>query len=166
MKKYLFIALFAALSTTTFAQSVGDMQYEMVSYSNGNDNTMDRASTRLFNLALFNQPYYVINYQNFSLGFQSLFDFIIGVSIATAIIVFMVAAFQQVINGGDVKAIKQGKEGMQRAIIGLIIILSTWLIINTINPDLLRLPMFAGLDSLKTSATTRPSPSVTGAGFP
>lgn len=144
MRKILFTIIFLATATFSFAQ----LQYEMVSYSNPNGNN---ANTPLFNINIFNQPTFTISYQSFANGFQSIFDLIIGISIATAVIVFMIAAFQKIISGGDVKGIKAGDDGMKNAIIGLMIILSTWLIINTINPDLLRLPIFSGLDKLSNS---------------
>ncbi len=162
MKKILFLIILLTISGKVFAQNASGLQYEMASYSGGNNNTSGRAETRFFNLAMFNQPTFTINYNNFSLGLQNIFDFIIGISIATAIIVFMISAFQQIISGGDVSGIKQGKEGMQNAIIGLMIILSTWLIVNTINPDLLRLPAFSGLDGLKASEQPQAQQNVVG----
>lgn len=126
-----------------------DLKYEMVSYSS---NAQSRGQTPLFDLSIFNQPYFTISYQAFSASFQFFFDLIIGISIATAVVIFMVAAFQQIIGGGSVRGIQQGREGMQNAIVGLMIILSTWLIINTINPDLLRLPIFQELDKIGTKS--------------
>lgn len=161
MKKFLFLIIFTTFTQTVFSQNAG-LQYEMASYSGGNSNTSDRAETRFLNLAMFNQPKFTITYSNFSLGLQDFFDFVIGISIATAIVVFMISAFQQIISGGNISGIKQGKEGMQNAIVGLMIILSTWLIINTVNPDLLRLPMFSGLDGLKPSEQPQGEQNVTG----
>jgi hypothetical protein len=115
-------------------------------------------------LAFFNKPEYIINYQSFRFGFQFVFDLIIGISIALAVIIFTISAFQGMIDGSDIKSIKKGKDGMVRAIVGLMIILSTWLIINTINPDLLNLPMFSGLDQIKTGGTTPGGASTVTAG--
>lgn len=151
MKILIILSLFFITQLTTavsFLNAQDGLQYKMVSYStsgSGNNN----ASTPFLNLAFFNKPYFTINYQSFESGFQFLFDLMIGISIATAVIVFMFAAFQEIIGGNNAGSIQKGKEGMQNAIIGLMIVLSTWLIINTINPDLVRLPIFSGLDQLK-----------------
>jgi len=147
------ILLLSTLFFTSFvfAQDAG-LKYDLVSYS---ENSQDRANTPFFNISIFNQKSYTVNYQNFATGFQFFFDLIIGISIATAVIVFMIAAFQQITTGKSIKLkdsgleLKAGNEGMWNAVVGLMIILSTWLIINTVNPDLLRLPMFQGLDNLK-----------------
>jgi hypothetical protein len=127
----------------------------MVSYSG---NKPGAADTPFFNIGIFNSPTFTIDYKSFSKGFQDIFDFIIGISIAIAVVVFMIAAFQRIVDKKDVAGVKAGDEGMWNAIVGLMIILSTWLIINTINPDLLRLSMFQDLDKLK------PANSGTGSG--
>ncbi len=159
MKNIFFITIFISFYSLVCAQT--SLQYEMASYSGAGANASDRAETRFLNLAMFNQPYFQVNYTNFSKGIQDVFDLIIGVSIATAVVVFMLAAFQQIVNGGNIRDIKKGKDGMWNAIVGLMIILSTWLILNTINPDLLRLPMLSGLDNLKASQQAQSQPSVT-----
>lgn len=149
MKKLLYITLitiYILLGQVVFSQSIS---YEMVSYQENNKD----ASTPFLNLAFFNKPYFEINFQSFKSGWQFLFDLVIGISIATAVIVFMLAAFNQIVNGKGIKVgsfgeIQTGNQGMWNAIVGLMIVLSAWLIINTINPDLLNLPMFQNLDKL------------------
>lgn len=147
MKKIFFLLSFICFVSTASLVFAQDLQYEMVSYTANNKD----ASTPFFNLAFFNKPTFTINYTSFSSGFQFLFDLVIGVSIATAVILFMIAALKEITGRGDIKQIESGKKGMQNAIIGLMIVLSTWLIINTINPDLVRLPMFSNLDKLGNS---------------
>jgi hypothetical protein len=146
-KILILILLLSTLFFTSFvfAQDTG-LKYDLVSYSS---NEQNRADTPFFNISIFNQKSYTVNYQNFATGFQFFFDLIIGISIATAVIVFMIGAFEGIINKNVVKDQVEAKQRMTRSIVGLMIILSTWLIINTVNPDLLRLPMFQGLDNLK-----------------
>jgi accessory gene regulator protein AgrB len=139
--------------STTFVFAQKALEYEMVSFSPSSND----AKTPFLNLAFFDKPTFTINYQSFTNGFQFLFDLVIGISIATSIILFMYAAAQGIYNSGNTNQINQSKKEMQQAIFGLMIILSTWLIINTINPDLLRLPLFQGLEKLgqqKTSSNT------------
>jgi hypothetical protein len=151
-KTYLFILFFFISHLSFFSSaSAQGLKYEMASYEGG---ATSRASTPFFNLSIFNKPEFIISYQNFSGGFQFFFDLLIGVSIALAVILFMVAAFKEIIDGDKPTDIKKGKEGMVNAIVGLMIVLSTWLIINTINPDLLRLPFLSALD--KMSANSAP----------
>lgn len=151
---FLFFVFFTYFSNHLYAQG---MQYRMVSYTS---NPQDRASTPLFDIGIFNQEKFTINYTNNTRGIQFIFDLIIGISIATAVIVFMVAAFQKITGGGNVKSIKEGNDGMINAIVGLMIVLSTWLIVNTINPDLIRLPMFNGIDNIKPTSGPETQQSV------
>lgn len=125
------------------------LNYEMTSYTANNKD----ANTPFFNVSFLNKPCFQINYLSFSNAWQFLFDAVIGISIATAVIVFMFGAFEGIIDSKSTSSVKKGKDRMQNAIIGLMVILSTWLIINTINPDLLRLPIFQGLDKLNTNGT-------------
>lgn len=143
----------------TFNQSIGDqtpvqaqvssqpaksLQYEMVSYTADSKDV----NTPFLNVAFFNKQFFTIDYASFSNGFQFIFDLIIGISIATAVVVFMLGAFEGIIGQNVTKEKIEAKDRMKNAIIGLMIILSTWLIINTVNPDLLRLPIFSGIDQL------------------
>ncbi len=157
MKKILFILIFLITTSLCFA----DLEYEMVSYSSGNTG----GNTPLFNINMFNSPKFTINYASFAGGFQSLFDLIIGISIATAVIVFMYSAFQGIINANNASDKKKADEGMRNAVIGLMIILSTWLIINTVNPDLLRLPIFSGLGGLQAAQSPAQQQNVTGGAY-
>jgi hypothetical protein len=123
----------------------------MSSYSSSGNS----ANTPLFNLNVFNQPCFYIEYTNFKNGLQFLFDFIIGASIATAIILFTWGALQGIISTtGYGKA--DGSKTMKNAIIGLMIVLSTWLVVNTINPDLLNLPMYSSLEKLAKPKNSTP----------
>jgi hypothetical protein len=86
---------------------------------------------------------------------SSFFFIFIGLCIAFSVILFMVGAFRGILStvGGDSALASLGGAGnylkdkeaktlMQNSIIGLIIILSSWLVINTINPDILKLSLF------------------------
>ena len=65
------ILLLSTLFFTSFvfAQDAG-LKYDLVSYS---ENSQDRANTPFFNISIFNQKSYTVNYQNFATGFQFFF---------------------------------------------------------------------------------------------
>ncbi len=156
MKKLIITLIIFVTFSTSFVFAQQNLQYEMVSYEKSSKD----ASTPFLNLAFFDKPTFTINYQSFSNGFQFLFDLVIGISIATSIIVFMVAAAEVIYNSSSSGKVTESRERMQQAIIGLMIILSTWLIINTINPDLLRLPLFQGLEKLGQQKTSNNSSNI------
>lgn len=58
------------------------------------------------------------------------FLFIIAIPIAVGMIVF--GAFQMVISGGSPEKVKQGKDTMVKAIIGLVVVLASFLIVKTL----------------------------------
>lgn len=153
-KLILILFIFITSAQFTFAQSnpcpssSDGLNYEMVSYSN----TSRDATTPFFNVSFLGKPCFQINYQSFKNAWQFFFDLIVGISIATAVILFMYNAFRGIVSGGNTAEITNARVGMQNAITGLVIVLSTWLIINTINPDLLRLPIFQGLDQISTNS--------------
>jgi hypothetical protein len=143
MKKIIFLLSFLFLFSTAGAQGI---EYELVSYTPSNS----AGNFPLLNLSFLSQPKFTIAPQNFTNAWQFFFDLLIGVSIATAVLVFMYGAWEGIISGDSANAIAKGKDRMKNAIIGLMVVLSTWLIINSINPDLLRLPILQGLDKIGT----------------
>ena len=161
MKKIILISIMFInifLPLLAFAQSSNNgLDYELVSYDKASNNK--DATTPFFNLNFLNNGIFTIKYENFKNAFQFFFDLIIGISIATAVVVFMLGAFEGIIGQSVTKEKVEAKERMKNSIIGLMIVLSTWLIINTINPDLLRLPIFSGLDQLGQQSNTGPGKS-------
>ncbi len=94
------------------------------------------------------------------------FDMIIGISIALAVIIFMVGAFGNIFGETSIGSIKANKDMMKNAVGGLIITLSFYLILQTINPDLVKFPLFANLDiaGLRSNAATTPNAAITSPG--
>lgn len=93
--------------------------------------------------------------------FQYLFDLTIGVSITVAVVLFMFISFSKFLDllGYKIETpsyikVKKDKEGLQNVIVGLVILLSSWLILNTINPDFLKLSLFQGAMTDTSSETT------------
>jgi len=64
------------------------------------------------------------------------YQFLIGFSITIAIIMLMVGGVQYMLGGGVPAQIQKAKGRMKNAVIGLILLLSTYLILYTTNPDL------------------------------
>ncbi|HTK05312.1 MAG TPA: pilin [Candidatus Eisenbacteria bacterium] len=66
-----------------------------------------------------------------------------GVSIVAMIagVVFVVAGFQYLTAGGDAGRVSKAKERIRDALVGLLLTLGAYVILNTVNPDVLRLQM-------------------------
>lgn len=148
----------STLSTFTESQA---LCYKMASYA---QDGRAAPETRLFNLQIFNgeEGCFPIatqeetGFSSYNNGIQFLFDLMIGVSIALAVILFTWGAAKGIL--GDVigesrTGFKEaaGKETMKNALVGLLIVLSMWLVVNTINPDLLRLPALQELYKLNSA---------------
>lgn len=144
----------------------GRVYYKMASYGNTGQTT---PQTPLFDIRIFDQqegcfPLASRNdstgdqtgFTSYNNGIQFLFDLMIGISIALAVILFTFGAAQGITNdvfgqNMSTKSLKEGKDTMKNSLIGLLIILGMWLVINTINPDLLRLPALQGLYQLNSA---------------
>lgn len=161
MKKNILI-LFLITSALFAPKQSEALCYKMASYV---EDGRAAPQTPLFNLQIFNgggegcfpiatqEQTGVASYSN---GIQFLFDLMIGVSIALAVILFTFGAAQGITNdvfgqNMSTKNLKEGKDTMKNSLVGLLIILGMWLVINTINPDLLRLPALQGLYQLNTA---------------
>ena len=163
MKKHFlifFLIMFSAFFSPTPSNA---LCYKMASYV---QDGRAAQKTPLFNLQIFNgddgcfpiatqEQTGVTSYNN---GIQFLFDLMIGVSIALAVILFTFGAAEGIIMreslGSGADKIVRGRERMENAIVGLLVILSMWLVVNTINPDLLRLPALQGLYQLNAAGQT------------
>ncbi len=69
---------------------------------------------------------------------ENIFYFMIGTAGVLAVLVFAIGGIQFMVSGATPSAKKEGQEKMTAAIFGLILALGTWLILNTINPDLVK----------------------------
>lgn len=65
-----------------------------------------------------------------------IFKLAIGLSIAAAVLNIVIGGFQYISSDAMMKK-QQGRERIKNAVIALVLILSAWLILNTINPKLL-----------------------------
>jgi len=81
--------------------------------------------------------------------------FIFGLSIvgATAVSAFVIGAFIYLASGGNESAVRKGKEWMWGAILGILLLLGSYLILSTIYPGFLRI----GIRSLNFSGESAPA---------
>lgn len=168
MKKKLLTLIFALTllaitsATKTFAQTTnpcpgGGIYYRMTSVGNADGS----AGTPFFDFSFFNTPCFEISEKKFSNIFQDIFNLAIGLTIVLAVIMFMYAAATGIIKGDSAKGVIEGKNGMKNALISLILVLSSWLIINTINPDLIRLPLFEAFKNISVQSAPSQQPAST-----
>jgi hypothetical protein len=165
----LFLIITFSFSTPQISQA---LCYKMASYV---QDGRPAQQTPLFNLQIFNgggEGCFPIatqeqtGFTSYNNGIQFLFDLMIGVSIALAVILFTYGAAQGIFYSVSSDELTAGRKTMKNALIGLLIILGMWLVVNTINPDLLRLPALQGLYQLNSAgkagnpeggATARPA---------
>jgi len=62
--------------------------------------------------------------------------FIVGISGFAAFIMLVWGGFQYLTSAGNPTQISDAKDRMQKALLGLLLILASWLILQVINPDL------------------------------
>src|SRR3989344_8754039 len=87
---------------------------------------------------------------------RNLYTFGIGAAVALAIIVIMFGGIEYITSGsGDGKS--GGKERIQSAILGLLLALGSYIILKTINPDLLNLTFKLDLLKVEETPTTPPN---------
>jgi hypothetical protein len=84
--------------------------------------------------------------------FNALFTFSITVGAMLAVLMFIIGGLQMIVARDNPTAISKGKTRMKNAILGLLMLLSTFIILNTINPQLTELKFLdqkSGLDALQ-----------------
>ncbi|MBU1956314.1 pilin [Patescibacteria group bacterium] len=86
----------------------------------------------------------------------SLIKVIIGITTALAVLIITIAGIEHILGAGKEDARTAAKEKMYGALIGLIIALASYLILNTINPNLLNLDL-----SMPEINATAPAPPPT-----
>ncbi len=69
---------------------------------------------------------------------QNAYRITIALSISLAIIMFTYHAFMYLVSEASLSSKSAARAGMENAVIGLLLVFSAWLILNTINPDLLK----------------------------
>lgn len=76
------------------------------------------------------------------------FDISIGLAALLAVLMIVVGGIQYTVTAVSESAKKDAKDRIWGALWGLLIVLSAWLILNTINPDLVSLDIFRNVDPL------------------
>lgn len=167
-----FLMIFISLPSFSFAQR---LCYDMASYNAGNNST---PQTPLFDIRIFDGGQKAgcftiatkgdLEFTNYQKGIQFLFDLAVGICIALAVILFTYGAVQGIVGDvfsrewGPLKK-EQANTTMTNAIVGLLVVLSAYMVIKTVNPDLVNLPALQGLYNLQTSSGSTGGPSgVTG----
>jgi hypothetical protein len=86
------------------------------------------------------------------------FDLVIGISIALAVILFMTGAFGNMFGDTSIRDKITNKDMMKNSVLGLILVLTMYLILQTISPDLVKLPLFNNMNfSPQNNNNTQPS---------
>jgi len=71
--------------------------------------------------------------------FEAIFNFVLAAAAILAVIMIVIGGLKHIGAAGNPNTIKDAKDQIYWAILGLILALSSWMILNTINPDLLKL---------------------------
>lgn len=69
---------------------------------------------------------------------NNVFVFAISIAAAAAVVIFVIGGLRYLTSASGVST-EGAKTKMQNAVIGLIMLLATWIVFNTINPDILKL---------------------------
>lgn len=69
--------------------------------------------------------------------------FIVGISGFAAFVMLVIGGFKYLSSAGNPSTITDAKDQMQKALLGLLLILISWLILQVINPDLIILKPIA-----------------------
>ncbi len=78
-----------------------------------------------------------------------IFKLAIGLSAVAAVLMIVIGGFQY-ISSDAIMGKKDGKERIKNAVFGLVLVISAWLILNTINPNLLNINL--NIESISTTA--------------
>jgi len=78
-----------------------------------------------------------------------LFKLLIGLSAVAAVLMIVIGGFQY-ISTDAIQKKSEGKERIKNAVLGLVLVISAWLILNTINPNLLKINL--NIESVTTEA--------------
>lgn len=75
---------------------------------------------------------------NFIVFLKWLFPFMLSVAAILAVLMIVIAGTRWVVSAGSEAEIKAARDMITNAILGLILAFAAWLIINTINPDIMK----------------------------
>jgi len=78
----------------------------------------------------------------------AIFKLAIGLSAVAAILMIVIGGFQYISSDAIMKKL-EGKERIKNAVFGLVLVISAWLILNTINPNLLNINL--NIESISTA---------------
>ncbi len=67
------------------------------------------------------------------------YKYAVGIAGVMAAVMMMIGGFQYLIAGGDATRVAKGKEKISDAVLGLVLVLGTYMILSVINPDLVSL---------------------------
>ncbi|OHB14882.1 MAG: hypothetical protein A2431_02955 [Candidatus Zambryskibacteria bacterium RIFOXYC1_FULL_39_10] len=79
----------------------------------------------------------------------AIFKLAIGLSAVAAVLMIVLGGFQYISSDALMKK-NEGRERIKNAVFGLVLVISAWLILNTINPNLLNINL--NIDSISTTA--------------
>jgi len=77
--------------------------------------------------------------QNIGAYISNFYTFGIGVAMLLAVVMMMIGGVRYLVAGGDASAVTKAKGNISDAIMGLVLALGSYLILNTINPQILKL---------------------------
>lgn len=85
------------------------------------------------------------------------YNFLISIVGVVAGVIILVGGFQYLTAGGDAARVGAAKRRIGNAVLGLVLALSSYVLLNALNPDLVRLKVPTGLDKkVKTELATAP----------
>lgn len=80
----------------------------------------------------------------------AIFKLAIGLSAVFAVLMIVIGGFQYISSDAIMKK-SEGKERIKNAVLGLVLVISAWLILNTINPNLLNINL--NIEAITTTST-------------
>lgn len=86
-----------------------------------------------------------------------IYNYAIGIAGIVATVMLMVGGFNWILSGGDINRVNQAKEYIKSSVLGLVIVMSAYMILNFVNP---------ALTSLQSLYIEIPSASITAGEFP
>ena len=96
--------------------------------------------------------------QNFGELISKIYNLAIAVVGLAVFVQFLLAGFSYLMSAGNVATAENAKSKMTNAILGAVLLLSAYLILNVINPDLVRTNLF-NLEDIKTKISSPPAPT-------
>ena len=102
---------------------------------------------------------------DFTTYLQALFPFLLSIAAGLAFVMIVIGGIFYITSAGNPAAISSAKDRIKAALIGLLIAVSSYLIINAINPNLLNLDFSGSLTPITaTSGTSGTTSSSSGGG--